>query len=90
MLSASSIAPNPLFEDPSDLEKPMVFVVLKDGAGDEQLASELGDLVKTKIGRWKYPRWMFPVFRKPLPPPKGRDDTELIDVEIQTHRQAPL
>ncbi|WP_372602713.1 benzoate-CoA ligase family protein [Actibacterium sp.] len=39
------------------LEKPAAFIVLKDGA-DASVVSELKEFVKTKIGMWKYPRWI--------------------------------
>jgi 4-hydroxybenzoate-CoA ligase len=32
--------------------------VLKDGESGEGLAEALKDLVKTRIGKWKYPRWV--------------------------------
>ena len=44
--------------DADDLEKPAAFVVLKDGASAEGLVDVLKDLVKEKIGTWKYPRWV--------------------------------
>ena len=44
--------------DADDLEKPAAFVVLKDGASAEGLVEVLKDLVKEKIGTWKYPRWV--------------------------------
>ena len=43
--------------DAEGLEKPMAFVVLKDGA-DARDAAELKDFVKARIGAWKYPRWI--------------------------------
>ncbi|MBZ0127638.1 MAG: benzoate-CoA ligase family protein [Rhodobacteraceae bacterium] len=44
--------------DEEGLEKPAAFVVLKDGEPTEGLAEELKELVKAKIGMWKYPRWV--------------------------------
>jgi len=44
--------------DAEGLEKPMAFVVLKDGASGEGLAGALKELVKQQIGKWKYPRWV--------------------------------
>jgi len=44
--------------DDEGLEKPMAYVVLKSGAGDDMLAGALKDHVKTKVGMWKYPRWI--------------------------------
>ncbi len=44
--------------DKDGLKKPKAFVVLKDGASGDELASELKELVKTRIGKWKYPRWV--------------------------------
>ncbi len=44
--------------DAEGLDKPKAFVVLKEGASGEGLADELKDLVKEKIGKWKYPRWV--------------------------------
>ena len=44
--------------DGEGLEKPMAYVVLKQAAGSEALSAELKDLVKTRIGLWKYPRWI--------------------------------
>jgi len=44
--------------DMDGLEKPKAFVVLKDGAEAGGLPEELKDLVKEKIGKWKYPRWV--------------------------------
>jgi 4-hydroxybenzoate-CoA ligase len=44
--------------DAQDLEKPKAFVVLKSGEGSDALAVELKDLVKDRIGKWKYPRWI--------------------------------
>lgn len=44
--------------DEDGLEKPKAFVVLKQGAADEHIAEELKELVKERIGKWKYPRWV--------------------------------
>lgn len=44
--------------DDEGLEKPKAFVVLKRGAEDESLPSQLKEHVKEKIGKWKYPRWI--------------------------------
>ncbi|MFC6582928.1 benzoate-CoA ligase family protein [Sulfitobacter aestuariivivens] len=44
--------------DADDLEKPKAFIVLQSGAGDDALNDELKELVKEKIGKWKYPRWI--------------------------------
>jgi len=44
--------------DTSDLEKPKAFVVLKDTAASDDLASELQTHVKATVGQWKYPRWI--------------------------------
>ena len=44
--------------DDDGLEKPKAFVVLKEGEKVEGLGETLKELVKTKIGKWKYPRWV--------------------------------
>ncbi len=44
------------FRDAEGLEKPRAFVVLKEGEGDAALAQELREMVKARIGKWKYPR----------------------------------
>jgi len=44
--------------DDDGLEKPMAHVVLQSGSGDDALRAALKDLVKDKIGKWKYPRWI--------------------------------
>lgn len=44
-------------KDKDDLEKPKAFVVLKSEA-PSGFAEELKETVKTKIGKWKYPRWI--------------------------------
>ena len=43
--------------DSDGLEKPKAFVVLKDPAKADGLEEELKDFVKTRVGKWKYPRW---------------------------------
>jgi 4-hydroxybenzoate-CoA ligase len=44
--------------DPEGLLKPKAFVVLKPGASKDGLNEALKEHVKTKIGPWKYPRWI--------------------------------
>ena len=44
--------------DEDGLEKPKAFVVLQEGDGNDALAAELKELVKERIGKWKYPRWI--------------------------------
>lgn len=44
--------------DEEGLEKPKAFIVLKEGRGDDALRDELKDLVQTRAGKWKYPRWI--------------------------------
>jgi 4-hydroxybenzoate-CoA ligase len=44
--------------DPEGLLKPKAFVVLKPGASSDGLHEALKEHVKTKIGPWKYPRWI--------------------------------
>jgi 4-hydroxybenzoate-CoA ligase len=44
--------------DGDGLEKPKAFLVLKPGASSQNLEAELKELVQTKIGKWKYPRWI--------------------------------
>ncbi len=41
-----------------ELVKPKAFIVLNDGMTGDGLTRELQDLVKTQIGKWKYPRWI--------------------------------
>jgi len=41
-----------------ELVKPKAFIVLNDGMAGDGLTRELQDLVKTQIGKWKYPRWI--------------------------------
>ncbi|MEJ6393588.1 benzoate-CoA ligase family protein [Gymnodinialimonas sp. 2305UL16-5] len=43
--------------DEAGLEKPAAFVVLKDSAGPLDVET-LKEMVKSKIGMWKYPRWV--------------------------------
>lgn len=44
--------------DEEGLEKPMAFVVLKSSPPNSGLEEELKELVKAKVGLWKYPRWI--------------------------------
>jgi 4-hydroxybenzoate-CoA ligase len=44
--------------DPEGLLKPKAFIVLKAGAQTDGLQDALKEHVKTKIGPWKYPRWI--------------------------------
>ena len=44
--------------DEEGLLKPKAYVVLKDQAKRAGLDSELKEHVKTRIGNWKYPRWI--------------------------------
>ena len=44
--------------DAEGLEKPKAFVVLKPGSAAEGLSDELKELVKQRVGKWKYPRWI--------------------------------
>ncbi|MFC6639502.1 benzoate-CoA ligase family protein [Sulfitobacter sp. JBTF-M27] len=44
--------------DEEGLEKPKAYVVLQSGTGDQALKDALKDHVKSKIGLWKYPRWI--------------------------------
>ncbi|WP_121068314.1 benzoate-CoA ligase family protein [Chachezhania antarctica] len=44
--------------DEEGLEKPKAVIVLKDGALRDGLEAELKDFVKTRVGKWKYPRWI--------------------------------
>ena len=43
--------------DEKGLDEPAAYVVLKPGA-DPAITADLKDLVKQKIGMWKYPRWI--------------------------------
>jgi 4-hydroxybenzoate-CoA ligase len=45
-------------EDEDGLEKPKAFIVLSDGIADDALLLELKEMVKERIGKWKYPRWI--------------------------------
>ncbi len=44
--------------DADDLEKPKAFIVLNGAEASDELAAELKEFVKEKIGKWKYPRWI--------------------------------
>lgn len=44
--------------DPDGLEKPKAFVVLHEAEARDDLAADLKEFVKDKIGKWKYPRWI--------------------------------
>ena len=44
--------------DEEGLEKPKAYIVLQSGTGDQALKDALKDHVKSKIGLWKYPRWI--------------------------------
>jgi len=44
--------------DDDELIKPKAFIVLNQGVSNTDLTTELQDLVKTQIGKWKYPRWI--------------------------------
>lgn len=44
--------------DANDLVKPKAVVVLKDGGGSPELASELQQFVKNRLAPYKYPRWI--------------------------------
>ncbi len=44
--------------DEEGLEKPKAFVVLKSGASTPDFADDLKPFVQSKIGKWKYPRWV--------------------------------
>ena len=44
--------------DENQLTKPKAFIVLNSSADRETIADELKELVKKKIGKWKYPRWI--------------------------------
>ncbi|MGH1368416.1 MAG: benzoate-CoA ligase family protein [Maritimibacter sp.] len=43
--------------DDENLVKPAAYIVLKEGV-ESSVVGELKDLVKEKIGMWKYPRWI--------------------------------
>ena len=44
--------------DDGGLEKPKAFIVLKEGEGSDTLREELKELVQSRAGKWKYPRWI--------------------------------
>ena len=44
--------------DEQGLEKPKAFVVLKNQQENTEFVNVLKDLVKERIGKWKYPRWV--------------------------------
>ncbi|KEJ95037.1 benzoate-CoA ligase [Pseudosulfitobacter pseudonitzschiae] len=44
--------------DDDGLEKPKAFVVLNAGVSPDGIEAALKEHVKTKIGKWKYPRWI--------------------------------
>ncbi|ASM73543.1 MULTISPECIES: benzoate-CoA ligase family protein [Roseobacteraceae] len=44
--------------DDDGLEKPKAYVVLNAGVSSEGIEAALKEHVKTKIGKWKYPRWI--------------------------------
>ena len=44
------------YEDEEGLTKPKAFVILNDGADEDGLFEDLKELVKDRIGKWKYPR----------------------------------
>ena len=44
--------------DEQGLEKPKAFVVLKNQQEDAEFVNAVKDLVKERIGKWKYPRWV--------------------------------
>lgn len=44
--------------DDAGLEKPRAFIVLKEGEDRQGLEATLKELVKDRIGNWKYPRWI--------------------------------
>ena len=44
--------------DKEGLEKPKAFVVTQAGVDTSDLNNNLKELVKDKIGKWKYPRWI--------------------------------
>ena len=51
--------------DVDGLEKPKAFIVVQSGEADQALMNELKAHVKTKIGMWKYPRWIEAVAELP-------------------------
>ena len=44
------------YKDPDGLIKPKAYVVPRDRSGDDALARELQDFVKTRLAPFKYPR----------------------------------
>ncbi len=44
--------------DADGLEKPKAYVVLNTGVSPDGIEAALKEHVKTKIGKWKYPRWI--------------------------------
>jgi benzoate-CoA ligase family protein len=46
------------YKDRDGLTKPKAYVVCREGAGDESLARELQDFVKSRLAPFKYPRWV--------------------------------
>jgi len=44
------------YEDEDGLTKPKAYVILNEGFNQDGLFDELKELVKEKIGKWKYPR----------------------------------
>ena len=44
--------------DEEGLEKPKAFVVLKQGVDADGLEQDLKTQIQTRIGKWKYPRWI--------------------------------
>ncbi|MCR8825020.1 benzoate-CoA ligase family protein [Pseudosulfitobacter koreensis] len=44
--------------DADGLEKPKAYVVLNAGVSPDGIEAALKEHVKTKIGKWKYPRWI--------------------------------
>ena len=44
------------YEDEEGLTKPKAFIILNQGVSEDGLFDELKELVKDRIGKWKYPR----------------------------------
>lgn len=44
------------YKDPDGLTKPEALIVLRGGAGSDQLARELQEFVKQRLAPYKYPR----------------------------------
>jgi len=44
--------------DEEGLEKPKAYVVLQQDAEGDHIGEELKEIVKERIGKWKYPRWV--------------------------------